>query len=91
MREVEKEVVLLDTQTSSTPTEDLPSTSNANDIAVDPALLSMEQNDAMEVDSSNPQPSRESSATVLKLIKKIEVQVLCPQHNPVCLLLPKPG
>ncbi|CAL1702812.1 unnamed protein product [Somion occarium] len=81
LREVEKEVVLLDTQLVDPP---LAVHENVDAMAVDPALLSVNHN--MAVDSEKfqgpLQDSREPSATVLKLIKKCEVQVLCPQHNP---------
>ena len=68
MREVEKEVVLLDP----------PSSSPINNCS-----------ESMDVDSShatnhstpNLQPSL---SRVLKVIKKLDVQILCTQHNPVC-------
>ncbi len=57
LREVEKEVVLLDPASS----------------------------DQMQVDSVTGLPMDDSQ--VLKVIKKVEVQVLCTQHNPVSTVL----
>ena len=72
MREVEKEVVLLDPSPSSS--------------------LSDNRSESMNVDSSHatndstvatPIP-QSSLSRVLKVIKKLDVQILCTQHNPVC-------
>jgi hypothetical protein len=68
MREVEKEVVLLDP----------PSSSPINNCS-----------ESMDVDSSHATnhstPILQSSLSrVLKVIKKLDVQILCTQHNPVC-------
>ncbi|KAH9942609.1 JmjC domain, hydroxylase-domain-containing protein [Amylocystis lapponica] len=78
LREVEKEVVLLDYQAAS----EVPAIVG---MTVD---LSGGQGEAMNVDQT-AQLSGASGATetddgprVLKLIKKVEVQVLCSQHNP---------
>lgn len=62
LKEVEKEVVLLD------PTLNAPGPSQ---------VTKSEDPDAM-----NTEPS-ENSSRVLKIIRKLEVQVLCVQHNPV--------
>lgn len=74
VREVEKEVVLLEPSVS---VADAPS--------------------QMEVDVPLPEANMDAnvvtgtsltSSRVLKIIKKYEVQVLCPQHNPVRLVSP---
>lgn len=36
--------------------------------------------------SADGSPDNDSNTDVLKVIKKTEVEVLCPQHNPVCYL-----
>ncbi|KAL0948093.1 hypothetical protein HGRIS_010714 [Hohenbuehelia grisea] len=84
VREVEKEVVLLDPVPAST----VQPTSNT-------AQSSQQQTDVvgtsfggapMDVDGGHaaPNPSEEipQDAQVLKIIKKVEVTVLCAQHNP---------
>lgn len=75
MREVEKEVVLID-----------PSP---------PSSLTDNRSESMNVDSNHttndlnvPTPIVQSTLShVLKVIKKLDVQILCTQHNPVCKLL----
>lgn len=62
VREVEKEVVLLDPSTAA-PATDLPTTSVP-----------------MDLDQNAAGPS---TPRILKFIKKVEVELLCPQHNPV--------
>jgi hypothetical protein len=70
---VEKEVVLLDQQQPALPT----------------ATAASNQVTGMQVDVaaplSNPDHTQDVSTgpKVLKIIKKIDVQVLCAQHNPV--------
>ncbi|KAG5653889.1 hypothetical protein H0H81_009712 [Sphagnurus paluster] len=68
LREVEKEVVLLEPTLPA-----LPLSLGASGVA-----------NAMEVDPSAPvdRMSEPPSSRVLKSIKKLEVQVLCSQHNP---------
>lgn len=73
MREVEKEVVLLDP---------IPSTS----------LTDNRSSESMNVDSyhttTSTTPMLQSSLSrVLKVIKKLDVHILCTQHNPVCKTL----
>ena len=71
MREVEKEVVLMD-----------PSP---------PSSLTDNRSESMNVDSNHTSndltvatPTVQSSLSrVLKVIKKLDVQILCAQHNPV--------
>jgi len=73
MREVEKEVVLLDSS---------PSSSSSNN-----------RTDSMEVDVSHATNGLAVAASILqpslsrflKVIKKLDVQILCTQHNPVCI------
>ena len=74
VREVEKEVVLLE-----------------------PSVSVAEAHSQMEVDVAVPEANMEANAMtgtsltssrVLKIIKKYEVQVLCPQHNPVRFIRP---
>jgi hypothetical protein len=69
---MEKEVVLLDQQPPALPV--------ANAAALDQVI-------GMDVVAplSNPDPAQDVSMgpKVLKIIKKIDVQVLCAQHNPV--------
>ena len=72
MREVEKEVVLLDPSPPSTLTEN--------------------RSESMNVDSSHTNGDLTVTAPIvqsslsrfLKVIKKLDVQILCTQHNPVC-------
>jgi hypothetical protein len=66
VREVEKEVVLLESSTTIATPEPM----------------------AMQVDSNTFQPMAmpNTEERVLKSIKKLEVQILCAQHNPVCLV-----
>ncbi|KAF5378159.1 hypothetical protein D9615_007617 [Tricholomella constricta] len=73
LRDVEKEVVLLE-PTTPTPT----------------ALVIHAAPDAMQVETSAPSTDFSGmitdpapSSRVLKVIRKLEVQVLCAQHNPV--------
>ncbi|EMD35808.1 hypothetical protein CERSUDRAFT_156544 [Gelatoporia subvermispora B] len=79
VREVEKEVVLLDPQASAT----LPTP--PKEMGEIPAAGEQ----PMDVDGTAQPPAQSSDSTpdpagprVLKLIRKHEVQVLCPQHNP---------
>ncbi|TFY57769.1 hypothetical protein EVJ58_g6826, partial [Rhodofomes roseus] len=79
VREVEKEVVLLDSRQPNAvnippgaPSTGVAGTEQA--MPIDPSLT---------IASALATPSfAQSEPRVLKLIKKIEVQVLCPQHNP---------
>ncbi|KAG6879106.1 hypothetical protein C0992_005132 [Termitomyces sp. T32_za158] len=73
VREVEKEVLLVG---SAAPMTAVPTASTGPD--------------AMQVDSASTtdaqgmsEPTAQAAPHVLKTIKKFEVQVLCPQHNPV--------
>lgn len=79
VREVEKEVLLFESQGPSAPQA----------VAPDPldAMPHANSSDEMDMGAAQPpaaqgvQPIAEPQ--VLKLIKKFEVEVLCPQHNPV--------
>ena len=69
MREVEKEVMLVDNDFSPT-------------TAMHQHMCYTQTNpDSMAVDSFQQQHTSEPH--VLKAIKKLEVEVLCTQHNPV--------
>jgi hypothetical protein len=75
LREVEKEVVLVDPNPTTNPA----------------STQSAESGDAMQVDSNGNLlvPDSLAGLHVLKIIKKVEAQVLCSQHNPVwCLRSP---
>lgn len=76
LREVEKEVVLLDPGTSNPP---------ETPMHIDPPLPGDDGAVAAHV-APVPGPIDEPadiSSRVLKVIKKVEVEVLCSQHNPV--------
>ncbi|KAI8977854.1 hypothetical protein BD414DRAFT_157532 [Trametes punicea] len=105
LREVEKEVVLLDSQAAASISAPAPSApEDMPSISVDPALTG-EQPMAVDQDALNnpsslsvPQPlavteaqSYQSSPSpqVLKVVKKTEVEVLCHQHNPAILAAKK--
>lgn len=81
LREVESDVVLVETPPSATP---VPS-------AIDPSLLNATMGPDVVMDvSQTPQPpaaQQPQGPVVLKHIKKVEVEVLCPQHNPVSCTL----
>lgn len=81
--EVEKEVVLLDSQ----PLPPHPPAAPAYAPSIYSSLGGDHQ--PMDVDLAlqpTPHPPSESPAPqVLKMIKKLDVQVLCHQHNPVRL------
>jgi PHD-zinc-finger like domain/JmjC domain, hydroxylase len=71
LKEVEKEVVLLDPAMGVTPTAPIDQMQVDLDTRpVDPTVMNAEL--------SSPPTSR-----VIKVIKKLEIQVLCTQHNPV--------
>lgn len=69
LREVEKEVVLIEPQ----PLVRIPVNADPGDSTT--AAAESTQMDVDQAQTAEPQ--------VLKLIKKLEVQVLCQQHNPV--------
>ncbi|KAI0687828.1 hypothetical protein BC835DRAFT_1419662 [Cytidiella melzeri] len=80
VREMEKEVVLIESQSqvaATPPALDCGPSSTAPTVGV---------GIEMRVDGSQPHASQPVQPTsepqVLKLIKKLEVEVLCPQHNP---------
>ncbi|EPQ53152.1 JmjC-domain-containing protein [Gloeophyllum trabeum ATCC 11539] len=92
LREVEKEVVLIDPSINAQPLQHpaVPSHVPSYPLA-DKASHLIQRPDAMQVDSSAmpqpcgavaPVPPSEAAPRVLKIIKKTEVQCLCPQHNP---------
>ena len=70
MREVEKEVVLMDSSPPSTLTDNRSESMN-----VDPSHATS--------DLTVATPIQSSLSRVLKVIKKLDVQILCTQHNPV--------
>ena len=70
LKEVEKEVVLLDPAISATPTAPM------NQMQVDSSMYAVNPV-AMNIELSSP------LSRVIKVIKKLEIQVLCMQHNPV--------
>jgi hypothetical protein len=72
VREVEKEVVLV---------EPIGSASNA------PIAMEVDTRLPGVDDGTHGLTPPEASHRILKVIKKLEVQVLCPQHNPVCLTI----
>lgn len=71
LKEVEKEVVLLDPIIGATPTR------STDQMRVDPSTCHVDPM-AMNTGLLSPPASR-----VIKVIKKLEIQVLCTQHNPV--------
>jgi hypothetical protein len=73
LREVEKDVVLLDSTPPSKlpPIEELPS----------------DKMDVVEAEGTAANLPGVESLQILKVIKKLEVSCLCPQHNPVRTLL----
>ncbi|KAI0084382.1 hypothetical protein BDY19DRAFT_997737 [Irpex rosettiformis] len=76
IREVESDVILLG---STPPVAHAPS-------AIDPSLLNAAMGQEMALEAAQlPQPQAAQPTErpiVLKHIKKLEVEVLCPQHNP---------
>lgn len=88
LQEVEKEVVLLDQNLDENSTE--PLSSEPPSIDMDSFEIAPDPTAALEMamDAHAPPPVDRSLATknghrVLKVIKKVEVQILCTQHNPV--------
>ena len=80
LKDVEKEVVLLDPQPPAPPP---PAVQNLADGTLSMGDAHM---DALPFVSA---PSHaEIWPRVLKIIRKVDVQVLCAQHNPVCPLSP---
>ncbi|KZT30281.1 JmjC-domain-containing protein [Neolentinus lepideus HHB14362 ss-1] len=83
VREVEKEVVLIDpiaktSQEMNTAHHITSQQPNAASMDIDGQVL--QSNGAVI-----PSPAADSAPHVLKVIKKIEVSCLCPQHNPAVL------
>lgn len=76
MRDMEKEVVLLDPSPSTTRV-----VGDAMHADASIGYTAGSHAERMAVDT--PAPAVQSR--VLKIIKKLEVQILCTQHNPVCL------
>ncbi|KDR66167.1 hypothetical protein GALMADRAFT_259628 [Galerina marginata CBS 339.88] len=73
-RIVEKEVLLLD----RAPLTTLPVCTPHDQMQVDPSVMTYPNAVAMDTAPGN----RSSEGRVLKVIKKLEVQILCTQHNP---------
>lgn len=85
LQEVEKEVVLLDQnldEQSSEPLSSEPLTidMNSSEKALD-STTEVVGDAAAPVD--RPQVTSSNGHRVLKVIRKVEVQILCTQHNPV--------
>ncbi|KAI0357046.1 hypothetical protein OH77DRAFT_1422521 [Trametes cingulata] len=102
LREVEKEVVLLDSQGPVPPPAPTPSAPPDGDsVPIDPALVGEQPMDVdpghatLSLPTTQPQPQQPQqhqpspSPQVLKRIKKTEVEVLCHQHNPAVLAAKK--
>ncbi|KZT67536.1 JmjC-domain-containing protein [Daedalea quercina L-15889] len=82
LREVEKEVILLDFAHQPTGVEALAGTQVVTDAAVG-QLMPAEIDPSRQVTPALTVPGTEQpEPRVLKLVRKIEVQVLCSQHNP---------
>jgi hypothetical protein len=87
LQEVEKEVVLLDQNAEEQPSEPVSLEKDSSERAQD-----ADASTNMVVDAAAPQPVVDcpqanpstNGHRVLKIIRKVEVQVLCTQHNPVC-------
>lgn len=77
LREVEKEVVLLEPLPASA-TAQQPAAESSS-VALAPAQPPL---DAAAAGTANS--AELTGPRVLKMIRKVEVQVLCSQHNPVC-------
>lgn len=89
LQEVEKEVVLLDQNdrpgTYQNPTESLPNMTSDDPIAFEPVVDAISATEmSLDVTHASSGSPNIDGSRVLKVIKKLEVQVLCPQHNPVC-------
>lgn len=85
LQEVEKEVVLLDQNPDEHSSELLSSEPltidmNSSEKALD-TIIEMVGDAAAPVD--RPQVTSSNGHRVLKVIRKVEVQILCTQHNPV--------
>jgi hypothetical protein len=78
LREVEKEVVILEQHRG-------PDTSDSDQVeAEDVAIEAGEHRSDVKPEASiTPSISSPPVPRVLKIVRKAEVQVLCPQHNPV--------
>lgn len=76
--EVEKDVVLVDVPTLPTPP-----TPMDIDISIPPSPLQNPPSDSAVAKTPNKD--------AVKVVKKIEFQLLCPQHNPVSVTRPFPG
>ncbi|TFK51410.1 JmjC-domain-containing protein [Heliocybe sulcata] len=77
VREVEKEVVLIDTSAKSSRNTNIAQPLNPSPMEVDNTL----QSDGIVM----PAPATDTAPHVLKVIRKMEVSCLCPQHNPAVL------
>lgn len=82
LREVEKQVVLVEPK----PAKSVPASSaKPTDVNADVAMLDntvdgFESSSGSAEEQVQPEPS---GPTVVKVIKKTEYELLCPQHNPV--------
>ncbi|KAF9260334.1 JmjC-domain-containing protein [Marasmius fiardii PR-910] len=88
LKEVEKEVVLVDSNSSKAAANDVsalqPETeSDRMQVDLEPALPpSTDDPDGTDMAVDQPNRTDGEHAEVLKVVKKYEVQVLCTQHNP---------
>jgi len=85
LQEVEKEVVLLDQYPEEHPSEPFSSEPptfdmNSSEKALDTAT---EMVGSAAAPFDRPQATSSNGHRVLKVIRKVEVQILCTQHNPV--------
>lgn len=91
LREVEKEVVLTDPQeaTADTLPEAAPSSAVVepfDNFYAMPVPMIVDELQPFELSISPATgPAGTPGPRVLKVVRKSEVQVLCPQHNPVCM------
>ncbi|KAH9916071.1 uncharacterized protein B0H18DRAFT_1039143 [Fomitopsis serialis] len=81
LREVEKEVVLLDPRRQPDGFQ-VPMDASGISIAGAEQVLPVPIDPSLQMATTFTAPSGQSEPRVLKLVKKTEVQVLCPQHNP---------
>lgn len=86
VREVEKEVIFSDAlpqpPSITTPVVNPPVIGQMQ-VDMDPRPLS-EGDDAAGVIGTAPIVDPSAPSRVFKIVKKLDVQILCTQHNPVC-------
>lgn len=93
LREVEKEVVLVDTALEASANDPASAetglSSAAHAIAAFPT--SFTESGFVDIQSGLPPTQQASSSKVLKVIKKQDVEILCTQHNPIVTAAKKAG